>query len=43
MKFVKLSASSLLQRTLPINKMYALALWLNGLGFLEFAADGGVR
>ena len=42
-KFVKLSASFLLQRTLPINRMRALALLPNGLGFHEAAADGGVR
>ena len=42
-KFVKLSASFLLQRTLPINRMRALALVPSGLGFQEFAADGGVR
>ena len=38
-----LSASFLLQRTIPINRMRALALWPNGLGFQEFAADGGFR
>ena len=42
-KFVKLSASFLLQRTLPINRMRALALMPSGLGYQEFAADGGVR
>ena len=42
-KYMKLSASFLLQRTLPINKMRALGLCPNGLGFQEFAADRGVR
>ena len=46
MKSVNLSASFLLQRTLPIlrmlpiSRMLALALELNGLGFQEFADDG---
>ena len=43
MKFAKLSASFLLERTLPIDRMRAVALWPSGLAFQEFAADGGVR
>ena len=42
-KFMKLSASFLLQRTPPINRMRALEIGSNGLGFQEFVADGCSR
>ena len=38
-----LQLETLLKRTLPINGMRTLALWPNGIGVQEFAADGSVR